>query len=198
MKIFVIGKHSSGKISVLDYCEEAGVRVGREFCNASSTAKLHLDKKYELYSDGDISNIFESNAYICLSGIDEIDVLDGYNIKRGISLYTYDNSDVISLHPQQLLSLNTKNINDEIIFAWLDNNLDNRIRRYADELRDYDFMTVEQAESSIDPEFVKTLYEFPNSRVLYFNNELPERVAAIIIALVKHPDLVDIFIDKYN
>lgn len=197
MKIFIVGRQCSGKTEVLDECAELGLRVGREFCNIESDM-LHIDKKYERYTIDDIGKIFENGAYICISGIDESGVLDGYMGYRGISLYTYDNSDVMALHPKQVCNINKPAIKDNIIFVWLDNNRDKRIHRFASLKCHYDFVEMEEAESQFDADFVKSIYNFPNSQLIYFNNEDPSRVAAIVYTLVKHPELVDIFVKKFN
>lgn len=197
MKIFIVGRQCSGKVDVLNECKSLNLKVGREFCNIESNM-LHIDPEYERYTIDDIGKIFENNAYICISGIDEAGVLDGYMGYRGISLYTYDNSDVMALHPQQVCALNKGIIKDDIIFIWLDNNRDKRIHRYANMGCNYDFVEVEEVESQFDADFVKVLYNFPNSNLLYFNNEDPGRVAAIIYALIKHPELTNIFVNKFN
>jgi hypothetical protein len=197
MKIFIVGKQCSGKTDVLDACEELGLKVGREFCNIKSNV-LHIDPKYESYNIDDIDKIFESGAYICITGIDESGVLDGYMGYRGLSLYTFDNSDIMLLHPQQVCAINKKAITDKVVFVWLDNNRDNRIHHYAEKKCMHDFIEIEDIESQFDADFIKTIYNFPNSKLLYFNNEDPERVAAIVYALVKHPELLDIFANKFT
>lgn len=197
MKIFVIGRQCSGKTDILNECEELGMSVGREFCNLDSP-NLHIDPKYEKYSMDDINKIFENNAYVCISGVDEKGILDGYMGYRGISSYTYDNSEVMLLHPQQVCSLNMGAIKDDVLFVWVDNNRDNRIHKYAEHNYKYDFVELEDVESQCDSDFIKTVYNFPNSKILYFNNEDPGRVAAIIYALSKHQDLVDVFASKFN
>lgn len=197
MKIFVVGKQCSGKADVLDACEDLGLKVGREFCNVTSSA-LHIDPKYELYNIDDIDKIFENNAYICINGVEESGVLDGYMGYRGLSLYTFDNSDVMLLHPQQVCTINKKVITEPIVFVWLDNNRDNRIHHFAEKKCEYSFIEVEDLETQFDSDFVKAIYNFPNSKILYFNNEDTERVAAIIYAMIKYPDLIPIFANKFN
>ena len=197
MKIFVVGKQCSGKTEILNECEELGLRVGREFCNIKSSA-LHIDPKYERYTMDDISKIFENNAYICISGINESGVLDGYMGYRGISLYTFDNSDVMALHPNQVCELNKQAITDDVLFIWMDDNRDRRIHRYAENKYVYNFIEVEENESQFDADFVKVIYNLPHSTLIYFNNEDPSRVAAIIYAIRNHPDLIDIFVNRFN
>ena len=197
MKIFVVGKQCSGKTEILNECEELGLRVGREFCNIKSSA-LHIDPKYERYTMDDISKIFQNNAYICISGINESGVLDGYMGYRGISLYTFDNSDVMALHPNQVCELNKRAIADDVLFIWMDDNRDRRIHRYAENKYVYNFIEVEENESQFDADFVKVIYNLPHSKLIYFNNEDPSRVAAIIYAIRNHPDLIDVFVNRFN
>lgn len=199
MKIIIVGKHASGKHEVLDQCEELGIKVGREFSNLlEPLPQIYMDGKYQQYSSDDISNIFEMGSYVCMTGIEECGVIDGYIYHRGISFYTFDNSDVIILTPSQFENINQKIINDHVVFVWLDNTLDNRIRRHAEEARSYSFTELEDIEDRHGIDFVKNLYNFPNSDVLYFTNEVPERVATIISTIVKHPDVLPNFVKNFN
>lgn len=199
MKVFIVGKHASGKHATLQCCEDQGVRVGREFSNLPEPQpQIYIDPKYNHYSADDISKIFEMNSYICMSGIEEDGVLDAYMFHRGISFYTYDNSDVMVITPTQLENLNKKAIRDRILFVWLDCTQDNRIRRHAEENRSYSFTEQEDIEERHGIDFVKTLYNFPDSDVLYFTNEEPERIGTIISTIVKHPDVLPNFIENFN
>ena len=56
----------------------------------------------------------------------------------------------------------------------------------------------DRIEKSNMSDFIKNIYNFPKSHLIYFFNEDPQRVAAIIYALVKHPDLLPIFEKKFN
>jgi hypothetical protein len=199
MKIFIVGKHSSGKLAALQCCEALGVKVGREFSNLPEpNPHIYMDPKYNRYTVDDIDRIFELGAYICIGGIDESHVLDSYTYYRGISQYDYDDSDVMVLSPGQLENLNRKLIQDRVLFVWMDNTLSTRIRRHAEEGRLYSFAEEEEIESRPGADFVKLLYSFPNSDVLYFTNEDPARVGTIISAIVKYPDLLKSFIDNFN
>jgi hypothetical protein len=102
------------------------------------------------------------------------------------------------LSPGQLENLNRKLIQDRVLFVWMDNTLSTRIRRHAEEGRLYSFAEEEEIESRPGADFVKLLYSFPNSDVLYFTNEDPARVGTIISAIVKYPDLLKSFIDNFN
>ena len=199
MKFIIVGKHASGKHEALEVCVQQGIAVGREFSNIpEALPQIYIDENYIRYSQEDINNIFEQGSYISIGGIEESGVIDSYMYYRGVSHYEFDASDVIVLTPSQLENINTKIIKDHIVFVWLDNTLDNRIRRHAEEGRKYSFSEQEEIENSHGLDFVKTLYNFPNSDVLYFSNEEPERVGTIIASLVKHNDLIDNFIKNFN
>lgn len=199
MKFIIVGLHGSGKLAALNECESLGCKVGREFSNLPTAyEKINIDPQYDTYSGEDISSIFETNAYICLNGIEETGVIDGYSYYRGISQYTFDNSDVIMLSPIQVESLNLPNNHDHIVWVWLDSKLNSRIRRHAEENRKYDFVEQETIESRHLQSFVKTIYNIKNSSVLYFSEELPERAATIITSINKHPELLEIFEKNYN
>ncbi len=198
MKFIIVGLHGSGKINVLNTCEELGCRVGREFSNLPDIPEqVNLDPKYEHYSEEDITNIFESSAYLCMGTIEESGVKDAYAFQRGISYYTFDNSDIIAISPQQLNMLNLRT-KEHVVWVWLDDKRDTRIRRHVAEGRTYDFVEQEELESEYTQNMVKTIYEFPNSSVIYFTDEVPDRVATIINAIIKHPDLLESFEKNFN
>ena len=70
--------------------------------------------------------------------------------------------------------------------------------RYRKERREYNFSNRENIEKRDVASFVKTMYSFNNSKLLYFVGEEPGRVAAIIYSLIKHPELMDIYTEYYN
>lgn len=198
MKIFIVGKHASGKHEVLQCCAEQGISVGHEFTSMTRHPAVYMDPNAIQYSPDDITNIFEMQAYISMINIEESGVVDAYVHYRGISHHTYDHCDVMVLTPTQLEVLNRKLIKEHIVFVWLDNTQDNRIRRHAEERRTYSFIEQDDIENRHGLDFVKHLYAFPNSNVLYFTNEIPERVATIISSIIKHPDLLPDFIKNFN
>lgn len=199
MKFIIVGKQGCGKFAILNQLERMGIRVGREFSNLPSKPdKVYIDPKYEHYSMEDVNNIFETKSFLYLGGLEETEVQDSYIYYRGMSHYTYDNADVISISPIQLDLLNKTLMTEPVVFVWLDNKRDSRIRLHAEEGRTHSFVEQEGIESRNDADFVKSLYNFPNSSVIYFTNEIPERVATILAALVKHPDLVNSFIENFN
>ena len=199
MKFFIVGMHCSGKQEILDILENHDVSCGRQFSNLSSPSnQVYNSYNYELYDMVDINEIFENNAYIFINEVDSYSNLNSYKYYEGLSKYEFDNNDVFSISPDQLLHISKKNINDDVCFIWVDNNKEDRLNRYRSEKREYSFSSREEIEKKDINTIIKTIYNFNKSKVLYFVNEEPGRVAAVIYSLVKHPELIDIYAEYYN
>lgn len=203
MKYIIIGMHGSGKQEVVDILENKGVKCGKQFTNLENptAANIYNGSNYEQYSIKDINDIFENNAYIFLQefpfGENQLQV-SAFKYYEGLSLYEFENNDVFILSPDQLFSISPALIKDKVTFIWMDNPKRNRLNRYYDEKRTYNFYNREDVESKDSSSFVKFLYGFDNSNVLYFTNEEPSRVAAIIYSLIQHPDLLPIYTQAFN
>jgi hypothetical protein len=46
--------------------------------------------------------------------------------------------------------------------------------------------------------FVKSIYTFKNSPMIYFMDEDPSRVAAVIYTVINWPDSLKVFVEKFN
>lgn len=206
MKYIIIGMHGSGKQEVIDILENKGVKCGKQFTNLDHPTMVNIynGSNYEQYSQKDIIDIFENNAYIFLQEFPfgesnlPFSLVSAFKYYEGLSLYEFENNDVFVLSPDQLFSISSALIKDEITFIWLDNPKRNRLNRYYDEKRTYNFYNRESIESKDSSSFVKFLYSFDKSNVLYFTNEEPSRVAAIIFSLIQHPDLLPTYIQAFN
>lgn len=200
MKYIIIGMHCSGKQEVADILENNGVRCGKLFTNIENTSSLYNGLNYEQYSTKDINEIFENNAYVFMqeypSG-NEI-TLSPSKYYEGLSLYSFENNDVFVLSPDHLFSINPTSIKDRITFIWIDNAKKDRLNRYYSEKRNYSFSNRESIELKDSTSFVKFLYGFNNSNVIYFTNEDPTRIAAIVYAMIAHPDLQPVFSEAFN
>ena len=128
----------------------------------------------------------------------EVFYLNSFKYYEGLSLYEFDNNDVFVMSPDQLFSISPTSIKDEVCFIWLDNTKKERLNRYYAEKRTYSFSAREDIETKDSNSFVKFLYGFNNANVLYFTNEDPMRVAAIIYSLIKHPDLLPVYTESFN
>lgn len=202
MKYIIIGMHSSGKQEVADILENHGIKCGRLFTNVDnpSASNVYNGSNYEQYSSKDINEVFENNAYIFMHEFPWGNELNLSSLKyyEGLSLYEFENNDVFVMSPDQIFSISTTSIKDDVCFIWMDNTKKERLNRYYAERRSYSFSNREEIESKDSNSFVKFLYGFEKGRVLYFTNEDPMRVAAVIYSLITHPDLLDIYTETYN
>lgn len=193
--------HSSGKQEVVDILENYGIRCGRLFSNIDNpTPNVYNSSNYELYTIKDINSIFENNAYIFIQELplgDNIG-MTSWKYYEGLSLYEFENNDVFVMSPDQLFSISPTSIKDDVCFIWMDNTKKERLNRYYTEKRSYSFADRDEIEMKDSNSFVKFLYGFDKSRVLYFTNEDPARVAAVIYSSIKHPELIGIYTESFN
>ena len=194
MKYFIVGLHSNNKYNVIDYLEKLGVKCGHLFSDLSTpNSKIYNSYNYELYTTQEVNEIFENNAYIFLRTRN----VDSKQFYEGLSKYEFDNNDVFVLSPDQILEISFNLINEPICFVWLDGKREYRYNIYRDEHREYNFKEREELESSDFSTFINTLYD-SNYKLLYFNEEVPDRVGAVIYSLIQHPDLLDVYIKAFN
>ena len=200
MKFFITGLHSSGKQEVIDHLKNMGVRCGSLFTNFDElNDNIYNAKNYEIYKNEDITEIFENDAYIFLREFPQT----GMNFKtgryyEGLSKYSFDQNDVFTLSPDQLLPITPNVIKEDICFIWLDNTKDNRSTRYYNEKRGYNYNERDIYEKRDINAYVKSLYTFNNSNLIYFNDEVPARVATIINTMIKHPDTIVDFVKNFD
>lgn len=200
MKFFVTGLHSSGKQEVIDILTDMGIKCGKWFTNMDDMpSNMYNIKNYELYSNEDINEVFENDAYIFIQEHPQASL--SFKVGKyyeGLSKYTFDQNDVFILNPDQLLAITPSAIKDDVCFIWLDNTKDNRSSRYYNERRLYNYHERDIYEKRDLNSYVKCLYSFNNSKLLYFNNEIPNRVATIIYTMIKHPDMIDVFVNNFD
>lgn len=186
-KYFVVGFHCTGKKEILDDLESLGVKVGRLFTNNTSLTNIYQQNML-LYNSQDIDTLFENQAYIFL----QKRMINHTSYYEGLSLYEYDNNDVFMLTPNQFNNIPI--IPNDVVVLWLDNNVSNRKSRFLTEKRDYDFLTEENYENGDIMEFIDKINE---NNPMYFNNEDPLRVSAVIYSLVKNPQLYSVYKKRY-
>lgn len=199
MKFLIVGLHSSGKQEVLDILSEMGIKCGRLFSNLDNPSpEIYNSFNYDIYDMTDINEIFENNAYIFIHELDKSSNVNSYKYFEGLAKYEFDNNDVFVLSPDQLLHISPNAIKEDVCFIWMDSDKDDRMNRYRRERRTYSFSDRDNIEKNDLDYFVKTLYNYNNSRLLYFIKEEPGRVASIIYAMVKYPELINIFANNFN
>lgn len=204
MKYIIIGMHSSGKNDVINILKNNDIRCGKLFTNLDdiATSNIYNICNYENYSTKEINEIFENNAYVFLQefqfGDNSCPLTSAYKYYEGLSLYEFENNDVFVISPDQLFAINPTSIKEDITFIWMDNTRKSRMNRYHFEKRQYNFHDRENIESKDSNSFVKFLYGFENSNVMYFTEEDPGRIAAILYSVIKHPDLLPMYIQSFN
>lgn len=199
MKFLIVGLHSSGKQEVLDTLTEMGVKCGRLFSNLDNPSpEIYNSFNYDIFTTKEVNEIFENNAYIFINELDKSSNVNSYKYFEGLTKYEFDNNDVFALSPDQLLHISPNAIKDDICFVWMDNDKEDRILKYRKEKRTYNFSNREEIEKNDLDFFVKTLYNYNNSSLIYFVKEDPCRVATVIYSIIQHPDLMDVFVKNFN
>ena len=193
MKYVLIGYHCSGKEEVIrDIKENTAIPVGKGFNNITTPIEGVYTCNADTYDNTTINEIFENQAYLFIREITDYD-LPYYD---GMSLSAFDGSAIVCLTPDQLVQI--VKFPSEVCFVWLDNTAIERRMRYTAEKRKYDFNKAENVQREFTEDFINKIYNMPHSHVIYFNNEDPLRVSAVLQALIKHPDLLPIFEKRYN
>jgi hypothetical protein len=192
MKFFIVGLHSSGKSDIVDVLERKGISCGHIFSDITTPKdSIYNSYNYELYTTKDVNEVFENDAYLFVKECKTGD----QKFYEGLSRHTFENNDVFALSPDQLLVTSFNNVDEDICFIWVDNTKSNRYNKYLDDRKTYNFKQREVVETEDLSTFVKTIYTKP---MLYFCNEDPARIASIIYAMVKYPELQEIFFENYN
>lgn len=192
MKYFITGFHCSGKERLLKDLKSAGINVGTSFNTISEYVPEIYTCNSVTYTNQDVSDIFENSDYIFLREITAY----GVPFYDGLTRTSFDNSDVFCVTPDQTVWI--PNVPEDVCFIWLDNTTSERRLRYTEEKRKYDFSVTEALEKEYAEEFINKIYNMPKTHLIYFNNEDPVRVSAVIQALILHPDLLPIFEKRYN
>ena len=200
MKYFIVGLHASGKQEVADMLKGLGVKCGKLFSDVENASEeLYNSYNYELFTQQDVNEVFENNAYVFIQEVQtDPTTFHAYRIYEGLTKYEFDQNEVFVLSPDQVVSIPQSSINEEVCFVWLDNTKPNRSARYHSEKRQYNFNNRDEVERRDIDTFVKNIYSFNDSKVLYFTNEEPSRVATIIYTLINHPDLLGLYAQNFN
>ena len=195
MKIFVIGKHSIGKYTTSKLLEEKGVKVARVFSNRPPKlidTYTYLDKDYRYLETQDIHNLFETKSCLFLGS----DPHGEFYV--GLDFMELDKNEVFFLSPNQFLELDEKMIREEVLVIWVDATYEYRLRRYFNNQLEYNFEQVEAFEEIYDGQFMESYYNKLKSTShfmddLYFINEEPNRLAAVIYSILKDPNIMDLY-----
>lgn len=188
-KFIIVGFNASGKMQVANTLRDMDIWVGDIFRSTESTGDLY-SLSTVVYDVKEINNLFENQSYLFIKE----SVTKGVNrYYEGISFYEYQNNDVFIMTPDQFNMV--PKFDENVIFVWLDNNVTQRRQRHRSEKRKYDFTKQENIEHEYIQDFMERIGD---NAIMYFFNEDPERVATIIYSIIKHPDLLDIYLKNFN
>lgn len=200
MKYFIVGLHSTGKQEVVDHLEKMGVKCGKIFSNIEEPSEeIYNSRNYELYSNEDINDVFENDAYVFIQELPQTTMsFKTEKYYEGMSKYSLDQNEVFILSPDQILAISPNTLaGEDICFVWLDSTKTRRMARYHNEHRRYNYLDRENIERKDLGAFVKALYAY-DAPMIYFIDEEPMRVATIIYTTITHPDTFDMFVKNFN
>lgn len=187
-KFIIVGFNGSGKLAVANTLRDMGIKVGQTF-RSCDTVGNQYSLSTTVYDVKEINNLFENQSYLFIK--ESTNKANRYY--EGISFYEYQNNDVFIMTPDQFNMV--ARFDSNVIFVWLDNNTVQRRSRHRTEKRKYDFVRQERIEQEYIHDFMDRIGD---NAILYFNNEDPDRVAAIIYSVIKHPDLLETYLKAFN
>lgn len=198
MKFFIVGLHSSGKKEVAELLKFWGIKVARLFSNLENPSeKIYNSLDYEYFTNQDINDIFENNAYVFLHELSTDASIREYRFYEGLSQHEFDKSQVFVLSPDQVTSIPRSSLKEPVCWIWIDDDRNVRLDRYFDENRQYDFEEREKIERRDLDAFCKMMYDLGN--MIYFTNERAERIAAIIYLCIKHEkEVLPMILKNFN
>lgn len=204
MKFILIGQHGVGKHEVCEILRGMGVKVAKQFSTLPKAyPSIYHSKDYESYSMAEINELFENGSYIFMHELVSSETDQGaHRFFEGMTHFALDNADVAVMSPDQVLAMQAPMIHLPICFVWMDGTKQFRQRKHRSEKREYIFQERERIETQDLTEFSKCVYSFEigggKVPVIYFNQEEPQRVATILYAMVKHPELTEYFIKNFS
>ena len=187
-KFIIIGFNASGKMAVANRLREMEVKVGHTFRSAETVGNQY-SLSTKIYDVEEINNLFENQSYLFIK--ESVNKANKYY--EGISFHEYQTHDVFVMTPDQFNTI--AKFDDNVVFVWLDNNTAQRRYRHHSEKRKYDFNRQERIEKEYIQDFTDRIGD---NAILYFMNEDPDRVAAIIYSVIKYPELLDVYLEAFN
>lgn len=191
MKYLLIGRQGCGIPEIVRELEELGLDVGHIFRSMENIDPKSYSLSRIVYDYSDIEKIEETDSYIFMQ-----ECFQKEKFLEGLSFYEYDRNDVVYMGVDHIAKIPQK-VWDKmnVTIVWLDNTYDFRYNYMLDNGYTHIFDIQEDNENFGISGFMERVYDKDH---IYFFNENPQRVAAIVYSLVKHPDLLDIFIKKFN
>lgn len=186
MKIIIVGCHDSGKREISDILQSYGFNRCRHFSNDENETDT-------FYEANIIDDIYTNNVYLFMDCPH-----DRNDVFRGVEMREYEACDFVTMTPREMLRIPTNRNLGEICVIWIDNTRINRFDHWKEtsggsSQQIEDFHAIEEYERQGMSNFTDFLYKIKHCHVLYFCNEERERIASVAAAMMKYPDLIEMF-----
>lgn len=202
MKIWLVGPQGTCKRDIYRLLEADKFRTGKLFTNISLDEVTYNKYLYKYFPSETVNEIFENGSHLftCSCTCDE------ENIYTGLDFAEYDEHDVFVLTPEQFLSLSRQQYLKDGLVVWLDGGWTwrrNNIRYHEYRTMDdptYNYNLIEESERSSYQHFYRAISELARDakNVIYFHEESPCRVKAIVKAIALNPKFKCEFIREFS
>lgn len=191
MKYLIVGRQGCGLPEIIEEIENMGLSVGHIFRSTRDLDPQSYTLSRIVYDYTDIEKIEETDSYIFIQ-----ESFQKEKFLEGLSFYEYDRNDISYMGIDHIVKIPQKVWDKmDVTIIWLDNTYDFRYNYMLENHYKHTFKIQEDNENFNIPGFMERIYD---KQHIYFFNEDPRRVASILFALVKHPDLLDIFIKNFD
>lgn len=191
MKYLIVGRQGCGLPEIIEEIENMGLSVGHIFRSTRDLDPQSYTLSRIVYDYTDIEKIEETDSYIFIQ-----ESFQKEKFLEGLSFYEYDRNDISYMGIDHIVKIPQKVWDKmDVTIIWLDNTYDFRYNYMLENHYKHAFKIQEDNENFNIPGFMERIYD---KKHIYFFNEDPKRVASILYALVKHPDLSDIFIKNFD
>lgn len=201
MKIWLVGPQGTCKRDIYRLLGADKFKLGKLFTNKPIDDISYNKYIYKYFPLETVNEVFENNSNIFIQTCLD----DSENIYTGLDFAEYDENDVFVLTPEQFTAIPTQYFKDGLV-VWLDGGWNWRKNNIVyDEFRydtdpTYNYNNVEIAEKSFYKPFCKMMNELiaNNKNVLYFLEESPNRVKAIIKSIALNPKIKAEFVREFS
>lgn len=191
MKVWIVGPQGTCKNDIISLLEDDKLKVGKLFTNEKPENMQCCSNRYLYYDNETLKSIFENNAYVFMN-----DVIGKFGVQEGLGFDEYDSKDIFVLSIDHFISLNSKYISKNDLVVWLDGTKNWRMSNIN---KCYDYMSREKIENSCYEQFGEMISSLSNYKnVIYFYEELPERVKTIVKIIYNNPKLKSEFVKYFN
>lgn len=191
LKYVLIGKNNPAIINkILLDLQSMGYKVASLVSSAAPRPEDPQSWIYQRYTRKEISEIIDNNSYLFWGTLyDQTDT--------GLTIHEFEDSELCWMPVPCARFFNKSALKDnEICFIWIDDTLEYRTRNTL--ASDYDariFSSNEYYENLYSTEYTNLL---STHKLIYFNNEDPDRISTLISILLDYPQTSPRIIQNFN